>query len=101
MGQEQPAEQPSEYAHRQQERRPRRYPALPTGGDAAAGHDHVHMRMMRHCGSPCVEHGGDADPRAEVLGIGSDGQHRRRRRAEQEIIDRRLVVERDVGHLGG
>src|SRR3546814_13677522 len=36
-----------------------------------------------------------------MLGIGSDGQHRRRSRPEQEIIDHRLVVERDVGHLGG
>jgi hypothetical protein len=31
--------------------------------------------------SPRVQHGGDADPRAEVLGIGGDGQHRVRRRA--------------------
>src|SRR5690606_1046643 len=54
-----------------------------------------------HRRSPGVQHGGDADPSAKVLGIGSDGQHRRRSRPEQEIIDHRLVVERDVGDLGG
>ena len=31
--------------------------------DAAAGHDHVHVGMVRQCRSPGVEHGGDADPR--------------------------------------
>ena len=51
--------------------------------------------------SPCVEHGCDADARAEVLWIGRDRQHRLRCRLEQQIIDQRLVVERDVGDLGG
>eukprot|EP01137_Pigoraptor_chileana_P001305 Opistho-2@38753 len=60
----------------------------------------MHMRVVRHRRSPGVQHGGDADPSAKVLGIGSDGQHRRRSRPEQEIIDHRLVVERDVGDLG-
>ena len=47
-----------------------------------------------------MEHGGDADPCAEMLGIGGDRQHRLRRRAEQQVVDGGLVVEGDVGDLG-
>ena len=47
-----------------------------------------------------MQHSGDADPRAEVLGIGGDGQHSVRSRAEQQIIDHCLVLEGDVGDLG-
>jgi hypothetical protein len=50
--------------------------------------------------SPRVQHGGDADSRAEVPGIGGDGQHRVRSRAEEEVIDHRLVLEGDVSNLG-
>jgi hypothetical protein len=46
------------------------------------------------------KHSGDPDPRAEVLGIGCDGQHRVRSRAEQQVIDHRLVLPCDVGDLG-
>jgi hypothetical protein len=48
-----------------------------------------------------VEHGSDADARAEVLGIRRDRQHRLRCRLEQQVIDQRLVVEGDDGDLGG
>jgi Putative transposase len=44
-------------------------------GDAAARHDHVDMRVMGHGRAPGVEHGGDADAPAQVLGIGRDRQH--------------------------
>lgn len=56
--------------------------------------------MVRHRRSPCVEHGGDADARAEMLAIGRDGEHRLRRRLEQQVVDERLVLERYVGDLG-
>jgi len=46
-----------------------------------------------------VQHGGDADPRAKVLGIGGDDQHRVRGCAEQQVIDHRLVLEGDVCDL--
>jgi len=36
-----------------------------------------------------------------MAGIGGDGDHRLGRRLEQQIIDDRLVVEGDVGDLGG
>jgi len=48
-----------------------------------------------------MQHGGDADPRAEMLGIGCDGQQRVRSRAEQQVIDHRLVLPCDVRDLGG
>ena len=35
------------------------------------------------------------------FGIGGDRQHRLRRRLEQQVVDRGLVVEGDVGDLGG
>ena len=34
------------------------------------------------------------------LRIGGDGQHRLRRRLEQQVVDQRLVLEGDVGDLG-
>ena len=69
--------------------------------DAAAGHDHVDVRMVRHRRAPGVEHGGDADTRTEMTRVGGDGEHRLRRRPEQQIVDHRLVLEGDVGDLGG
>ena len=99
-GEEEPSEQLAKHAHRKQEGRTRRYPSASVRRNAAARHDHVDMRMVRHRRSPGVEHGGDADARAEVLGIGGDRQHRLRRRLEQQVVDQRLVLERDVGDLG-
>ena len=99
--QEQPAEQLGKDPHRQQERWPGRHPALAIERDAAAGHDHVEVRMMRQCRAPGVEHGGDADAGTKVPPVGGDGRRRFRRRAEQQVVDRRLVLERDVGDFGG
>jgi hypothetical protein len=47
-----------------------------------------------------VEHGGDADAGAEVLRVCRNRQHRLRRCAKQQVVDRCLVLERDVGDLG-
>ena len=99
-GEEQAAEQLAQHAHRQEEGRARRYPALPVERDAAARHDHVDVRMVRHRRAPGVEHGGDADAGAEMLRIGGDRQHRLRCRPEQQVVDQRLVLEGDVGDLG-
>ena len=87
--QEQPAEQAREHAHRQEEARPARHPALAVERDAAARHDHVDMRMMGERRAPGVQHGGDADAGAEMLGIGGDRQHGLGRGLEQEVVDRR------------
>ena len=66
----------------------------------AARHDHVHVRMMGHRRAPGVEHGGDADAGAEMLGIGGDGQQRLGRRVEQQVVDHRLVLVGDGGDRG-
>src|SRR6267378_1248880 len=58
------------------------------------------MRMMGHRRAPSMEHGGDADAGAEMLWIGSDGEQCLGRRAEQQIIDHRLVLVGDRGDLG-
>ena len=47
-----------------------------------------------------MENGGDADPRAEMLRVGSNRQHRLRGGAEQQVIDHRLVVEGDLAQFG-
>jgi len=74
--QHQRTEQFREHAHRQDEARPAASdPALAVMRDAATRHDHVHVRMVRHSRAPGVEHGGDADRSAHVLGVGRDGDH--------------------------
>ena len=52
---------------------------------------------MGHCRAPGVENRGDADARAEVLGVGRDGEHGLGRGLEQQVIDDGLVVVGDVG----
>jgi hypothetical protein len=52
----------------------------------------MEMRMVRHRRAPGVEHGGEADAGAEMLVIGGDGEQRLGRRAEQQVVDRRLVL---------
>jgi hypothetical protein len=50
------------------------------------------VRVVGHCRAPAVEHGGGADASAEVLGIGGDREQRLGRRAEQQVVDDRLVL---------
>jgi hypothetical protein len=46
-----------------------------------------------------VQHGGDADPRAEAPGVGGDGERRLGRRLHQEVVDHALVLIGDVAQL--
>ena len=71
-------------------------PTAAVPGKPAAGHDHVDMRMMRHCRASAVQHRGDADAGAEMLGIGRDSEHHRCRGREQKIVHHGLVVVGDV-----
>ena len=48
-----------------------------------------------------MEHGGDAEPRPQVFGIGSDDEHRLGARFEQQFVDRALVLVGDVGDGAG
>src|SRR5437016_4917320 len=54
------------------------------------------MRMVRHRRAPGVKHRSDADAGAQVLGIGRDGDHGLGRGREQDVVDRGLVLIRDV-----
>ena len=56
--------------------------------------------MVGHRRAPGVEHGGGADAGAEMPGIGGDGEQRLGRRAEQQVVDHRLVLVGDRGDLG-
>lgn len=67
---EQSPEQAGEYAHREEESRPARHPALAVGRDAATRYDHVDVGVMGHGRVPGVQHGGDADPPTQMLEIG-------------------------------
>ena len=95
--QEQPAEQPREHAHGQEEARPAGDPALAVGREAAARHDAVDVRVMGERRAPGMEHGGEADPGPEMLGVGGDGDQRLGRGLEEDGVDRRLVLVGDVG----
>ena len=97
---EQATEERPEHPHRQEESGARGDPAPPVRRQPAAGHDHVHVRMMGHRRAPGVEHGRDADAGTEVLGIRRDRHHRVRGRPEQQVVDHGLVLERDIGDLG-
>ena len=68
---------------------------------ATAGHDHVDVGMVGHGRAPGVKHGGDADARAEMFGIGGNGEHRLGARLEQEIVDHALVLVGDGGDRAG
>ena len=59
----------------------------------------MHVRMMRERRAPSVQHHGNADLGAKMLGIGGDPKQRFRRRLEQCVIDDRLVGVGDVGDL--
>ena len=69
------------------------------------------MRVLGHSRAPAVEHRGGADASAEVLGIvglqptgltrGGDREQGFGRRAEQQVVEHRLVLVGDRSDLGG
>ena len=70
----------------------------PSSADPAARHDHVDVGMMCHGRSPCVQHRGDGDLGAEMLGVGGKGKHGLGARLEQEIVDHSFVLVGDIGN---
>src|ERR1700730_8863003 len=56
LGQELPTEQARENPHRQKEPFAARHPLGAVERDAAARHDHVDVRVMRHRRAPGVKH---------------------------------------------
>ena len=88
--QEETTEEAREHAHRQEEAGPTRDPARAIGREAAARDDTMEMRMMHQGLSPRVQHGEEADLRAEMLRIGGDGAQGLGGRAKQDAVDHAL-----------
>jgi hypothetical protein len=92
---EEPAEETRQHAHGQEEAGLAGDPARSVRRQAAAGNDDVDMRVMGHRRAPCVQHGGEADARAQMLRVGGDRGQRLGGGLEEEVVDGGLVLERD------
>ena len=92
---EEPAEQARQHAHGQEEAGLAGDPARPVRRQAAAGNDDVDVRVVGQRRAPGVQHGGEADARAQMLRVGGDGGQRLGGGPEQEVVDGGLVLERD------
>ena len=92
---EQAAEETRQHAHRQEEAALAGDPARPVRRKAAAGNDDVDVRMVGQRRAPGVQHGGEADARAQMLRVGGDRDQRLGGGPEQEVVDGCLVLERD------
>jgi hypothetical protein len=62
---------------------------------AAAGNDDMDMEMMGQRRTPGVQNGGEADTRAQMLGVSRDRQQRLGGGPEQQVVHGGLVLERD------
>ena len=98
--QEPPAEPLREHAHRQEEVWSTGYPTLAVQRDAAGGNDEVQVRVVGERRAPGVEHPGEANAGAEMLGVGGDGDQGLGGDLEQDAVDLGLIVVGDVGDLG-
>lgn len=94
--QNEPPVQPRQHTHGQKEVLAASDPLGPIFRQAAARHDHVDMWVVGHRRAPGVEHGCDAHPCAEVLGVGGNPDHRVCARPHQEIVDLPFVLVGDV-----
>ena len=92
-----PPEEPREHPNGQEEAGPAGDPALAVRGDAAAGYDAVHVRMVQQVLPPRVQDRDEADLRAQVLRIGGDRAQRLGAGAKQQIVERLLVLVRERG----
>src|ERR1700756_5026103 len=55
------------------------------------------VRMVGQCRSPGVQHGGEPNAGTKMFGVRGDGNQGLGGGSEQQVIDDRLVVIRDVG----
>ena len=62
-------------------------PAAAVGGEAAAGHDAVQVRMKMQVLTPGMQHGKEADGGAEMSGVAGDGEQSFRSSLKQDGID--------------
>ena len=92
---EEAAEQAGQHPHGQEEAGLAGDPARAVQRQAAAGNDDVDVRMVGQRRAPGVQHGGEADARAQMLRVGGDRGQRLGGGPEQEVVDGGLVLERD------
>src|SRR5208283_1379903 len=78
--------------HGKKEGIPRVNPAFVVRGQATGRHYTMDMRMVQQVLPPGVEHAEEADLRAKVLGISRDLQQAGGAGAEQQVIEKLLVV---------
>jgi hypothetical protein len=95
--QKQPAEQRREDLYGQKIAGPARDPPRSVRRQAAARHDHVHMRVVGERGTPGVQHRHEANASAEMLWISRNREGGLGRGFEQQVVDHRLVLIGDVG----
>src|SRR5215472_14172133 len=94
--QEQPAEQPPQHAHRQEETGATSDPVGTVKRGPAAGNDAMDVRMMLQGLAPGVENHGHAELGAKMPGIGRDGGERLGGDTAQDRVDGSLVLEGDL-----
>ena len=98
--QKQPPEQARQHPDRQEEARTAGNPAGAVRRRAAARHDAMEMGMVAEGLAPAVQHRDEADPGAEMLGIGGDDAQRLGGCPEQDAVDDLLVLEGYGRNLG-
>jgi hypothetical protein len=76
-------------------------PAGAIQGKPAAGYDAVQVRMKMQVLPPSVEHGEEADMRAEVSGLGGNGEQSFRSGLEQNRVNLSRVLKRQSADLLG
>jgi hypothetical protein len=73
-------------------------PTLAVRRQATTRDDAVHVRMVRQCRAPRMQHQRRADLRAQMLRIGAQGFGGN---IEQQAVDHRFVVPGDRADRGG
>src|SRR3974390_499164 len=94
------AEEARKHPNGQKEAGPAANP-LPPGIDATARNDEVNVGVMQQVLPPGMQDAEEADFGSQVLGIAGDGEQRLRCSAEENAINRFLIVEREAGNLLG
>ena len=75
------------------------HPLRPIRRESPDGDDAVHMGMVQEILAPRVEHTQKANRRTKMLRIGGDLEQRGRARAEEQIVDDLLVLQREPREL--
>ena len=97
---EERAEAAGEDAHGQEEARAAGDPAVAGGGEAAAGDDAVQVGVVAEAAAPGVQHRQESDLGAQVARVGGDLAQGAGGGAEEQVVERRAVLQGEGGDLG-